>query len=362
MTGYVGQSHPELWNPAGDPDQVSDENFMKFMMSAMEWEAPDHALSLGITCEACHMGGKEHAENPESIKPKFFPNSPYLYVEGSREVDFGRTHQNLNWICGRCHVGHRPQLAAGMATWNSTEYTDAMRGSCYSELKCVDCHNPHQATGKKWALTPTQDDQKCLACHQKFAAPDALAAHTHHAVESDGSRCMNCHMPRLNEGLQDVVRTHMIFSPTNTQMIEANQPNACNQCHTEQSIDWTLTHLKEWYGANFSESRIAENYPDRKEKTTLNWLKHENPSVRLIAADSLARTKSLWALPQLIDALDDPVLLTRQFTAKAMEQMLDIKLEDYDYRFYMTPEERREPIAKIRAALLTSGTGAARTP
>ena len=24
---------------------------------------------------------------------------------------------------------------------------------------------------------------------------------------------MNCHMPRINEGLQDVVRTHMIYSP-----------------------------------------------------------------------------------------------------------------------------------------------------
>ena len=42
---------------------------------------------------------------------------------------------------------------------------------------------------------------------------------------------MNCHMPRINEGLQEVVRTHTIFSPTNSAMIESNQMNACNQCH-----------------------------------------------------------------------------------------------------------------------------------
>lgn len=69
-----------------------------------------------------------------------------------------------------------------------------------------------------------------------------------------------------------------------------------------------------------------------------------------------------WALPQLIDALDDPVLLTRQFTAKAMEQMLSIKLKDNDYHFYMTPEERRDPIAKIRTALLSTELGSTRNP
>lgn len=131
MTDYLGQAHPEIWNAESDPDLVSGENLMKFMMATMEWEAPDHALSLGITCEACHMGSKEHAVNPE-IKPNFFPVSPHLHVEGSREVELGRTHQNVNWICGRCHAGHRPQLAAGMSTWNSTEYSDAMRGSCYT--------------------------------------------------------------------------------------------------------------------------------------------------------------------------------------------------------------------------------------
>jgi len=39
---------------------------------------------------------------------------------------------------------------------------------------------------------------------------------------------MNCHMPKINEGINSLVRTHTIFSPTNPAMIEANRPNACN--------------------------------------------------------------------------------------------------------------------------------------
>ena len=151
---------------------------------------------------------------------------------------------NVNWMCGRCHTGHRPQLAAGMATWNSTEYADAMRGSCYSKLTCMNCHNPHEAIGHKWPLSPLQDDQLCIKCHQQYESPEAIRKHSHHETDSAGSRCMNCHMPRMNEGLQDVVRTHMIFSPTNSEMIESNQPNACNLCHTEKSIDWTVNYLQ----------------------------------------------------------------------------------------------------------------------
>ncbi len=351
MSDYIGDTHPQLWDASHHPAEISDQQLMPVMQSIVQWEAPDHAVTLGISCEACHMGLKRHAENEQS-KPLFFPNSPHLHLEAHDKIDFGRTHDNINWICGRCHVGDRPQLAAGMATWNSTEYSDAMRGSCYSKLRCIDCHDPHQATGPKWTQTPEQEDQKCTACHQQFQSADAIAAHSHHAAGSEGSHCMNCHMPRLNEGLQDVVRTHMILSPTNRDMIQANQPNACNQCHTRQSIQWTLDHLKSWYGAKFDNDQIAANYPHRGQPTALGWLESENSSVRLVAADTLARTKSRWALPQLIDALDDPFLLNRQFTAKAIEKMLDIDLKEFDYRFYMTPDERREPLTKIRAALL----------
>lgn len=162
---------------------------------------------------------------------------------------------------------------------------------------------------------------------------------------------MNCHMPRINEGLQDVVRTHTIYSPTQKEMIESNHPNACNLCHTDRPIDWTLQHLAQWYDADWSEQKLREAYSDREAPVAIGWLKSENEAVRLVAADAIGRAGDQSAIDELITSLDDPFLLNRQFTRVAVEKLLQVSLQDYGYRFYMTPEERAEGIARLRKAL-----------
>ncbi|HTI50781.1 MAG TPA: hypothetical protein VL475_07515, partial [Planctomycetaceae bacterium] len=352
LSEYVQSARPELWPSGRTPSDMANEEFATILREFHRFEAKDRAVTLGVSCEACHLGAKDHAEG-KLKHPRFFPNSPEVVVRSkSPDYDRGRTHDNVNWACGRCHAGDRPQYANGIATWNSTEYTDAMRGSCYSQLTCVRCHDPHVSIGHEWSHTGIEDDAICLSCHQKFEPEAARQAHTHHALDQEGSRCMNCHMPRINEGLQEVVRTHTIFSPTNRAMIESNQMNACNQCHVDQPIDWTLTHLKDWYGRTFSERAIAINYPARQRPVAAGWLRSENESVRLVAADSLARAGAHWALPGLIRALDDPFILNRQFTRIGLERMLSVKLGDYGYQFYQTREERAAPLQKLREQLL----------
>ena len=63
-------------------------------------------------------------------------------------------------------------------------------------------------------------------------------------------------------------------------MIEANQMNACNMCHVDQSIDWTLSHLKDWYGDTFDELAISANYPDRKKSAAIGWMASDKEAVR----------------------------------------------------------------------------------
>jgi predicted CXXCH cytochrome family protein len=357
ISSYLSSAHDDLWDSSRDPAALSNQKFAEMMDTIVEFDAPEQAVTLGVSCEACHLGSREHAQNPQRL-PEFFPRSPHLHVEAQESgFDFSRNAANVNWACGRCHAGNRPQFAAGMSTWNSTEYTDATRGSCYSKLKCVDCHSPHKAIGQEWALSPDQNDRLCLKCHEKFEPVEQLVAHTHHPAGSSGAHCMNCHMPRINEGLQDVVRTHMIYSPTNREMIEANHPNACNQCHVKESIEWTQKYLNDWYGAEYDPDVVAQNYSDSQDSVVLGWLKSGNESVRLIAADCLARTDSRWALPQLIEALDDPYLLNRQFVLKHLESMLGIRLDKYGYRFFMGPAERRAPLQEIRRALLAGPDG-----
>jgi len=345
MRKYLEETHPDMAQTVRDLLRRGvAENPM------LAWEAPKYAATLGVSCEACHLGAKAHVESGGRVLPKFFPESPHLFAEAKgKDLDFGRSHDNVNWACGRCHTGPRPQFAAGMSTWNSVEYADAVRGNCYSKLRCIDCHNPHRQIGPKWTPTADQDDAVCLKCHGHLRPAEKRQAHTHHPAGSEGARCLNCHMPRINEGLQDIVRTHMIYSPTRADMIEANHPNACNLCHTDRPIDWTLSHLKQWYGATYDEKKTTASYPDRARPVALGWLGSRNAAVRLVAVDALTRARDHKALPQLLDALDDEHLVNRQFAAKGLQEMLNVRLVDFGYRFYMTSVERRQPLTALRA-------------
>ncbi len=342
---YLDEAHPKL---ARSFASLMERSPVTNPMA--NWDAPSLAVTHGISCEACHLGTKAHVGSKGAVPPKFFPSSPHLHVEkGGGDIEFGRSHANVNWACARCHTGSRPQFAAGMSTWNSVEYSDAVRGSCYSKLRCIDCHNPHREIGPKWSLSADQDDGLCLKCHDQLKPAAQRVKHTHHPMGSEGARCMNCHMPRINEGLQDVVRTHMIYSPTRADMLEANHPNACNLCHTGQPIDWTLRYLKEWYGATYDQAKIAANYPDRAKPVAHGWLRSDKEAVRLVACESLVRDRDFKSLPLLCDALDDPYLVNRQFAYKGLQEMLNVRLADFGYRFYMSSAERAGPLAAIRA-------------
>ena len=365
ISSYLTATHPDL---AASTTGIASHEINRIVDQEMDrLPADPFAVTLGVSCEACHNGARQHVlgstERTTSQPPLFFPASPDLFIEGSDgEAVWGRRSHNLNWICGRCHSGSRPQFAGGMDTWNSTEYSDAVRGFCYagdnpqhsslSPLRCVDCHDPHYTIGKKWSHSPASDDARCIRCHQNLQPSQARLEHTHHAAGSPGSRCMNCHMPRLNEGMQDVVRTHRIFNPTERKMIEANQPNACNLCHLEKGIGWTLEHLKEWYGRSYSEAKIATNYGDTNASVGLGWLMSSHPATRLVAADALTRAGATWALSALVDSLDDPYLLNRQFTQRGLERMLGNQLEEFGYHFFMFEDERKEPLSRLRRSVV----------
>lgn len=350
LSSYLQESRPEVLLSGIVIPNYADSDLDEIFATMQRFDASDHATTLGISCEACHLGCKDHVAGKQK-KPVFFPQSQHLHIRTTpdRKLLLDRNPTNVNWVCGRCHAGPRPTYAAGMSTWNSVESTDAMLGSCYSQLTCIECHNPHVATGPVWTATPDQDDAKCLSCHQdQFKTAAARLHHTHHPAGSTGDRCMNCHMPRLNEGLQDVVRTHMIYSPTRADMIEANHPNACNQCHVKESIQWTVDYFQQWYGKKYDLS----NYESPADSAALGWLQSDNESVRLIGSDSLTRARAEWALPQLIQMLDDAHMINRQFTQIGLEAMLDTDLRTFDYHHYMTKPERLAPLNKMRKAWL----------
>lgn len=351
VSDYLRERYPDLMSrvQSGGPVQWQ----MQEVRQQLSLRPVSARVAMhGISCEACHLGCRAHAAKKLKL-PSFLPSGEHLYLANDDAfASTGRTTSNLNWVCSRCHQGERTLFSGGMSTWNSTEFSDAARGSCYSKLTCVQCHNPHQGIGQDWTRPLAQDDAVCLKCHQKFSQPDRRLAHTHHAAGSTGDSCINCHMPKLNEGMQNVVRTHMIHSPTMPEMIEAGHPNACNLCHLDKPVDWTLLALRDWYGSEFEESRIAKHYPDRTGPVGRNWLTHDHEAVRLVATATVGQQNAQWALPEIIDQLDDSYLLNRQFARMAVERMLDIELSEFGYQFYMTRAERQQPLRRIRERLL----------
>jgi len=365
LKSYVTDNHPALLRGI-DVDAPDSAELEEVLRRVTHKRAPVWEAASGVSCEACHYGNKSHVDSGGIITPNMFPTSPRLFLERRSDgVDLSRNPTNQNWTCGRCHQGERFEFAAGMGTWNSTEHSDAMKGACYLSddpsrptLRCIDCHNPHETTGQSWSLTADEDDRLCVKCHESLAVPDVRAEHTNHPVGSAGSRCMNCHMPRINEGLQDMVRTHMIFKPTNRAMLEANQPNACNMCHVEETLSWTLGWLTTWYET----TDVAHEESERP--ATLDWLRSWHPTTQMVAADVLTRAKADWALADVVESLDSKYMLVRQFAQIGLEDMLDTRLEELGYRFYMFEDERAAPLEAIRARYSpgVSPTGADITP
>jgi len=370
--GFLQENHPQVVKWADYYGKNTQDKVRKALSVMDDLPAEMYAAALGITCEGCHNGARIHAENEQQL-PRFFPAGKNVATLGtSTESVWGKNPQNANWTCAQCHTGGRSMFACGASTWNSTEYSDALRGACYDDsldntdanecLTCVHCHDPHVPTGKRWARTPAQDDASCLACHEQYLDAESRLSHTHHPAGSSGDRCMNCHMPRINEGMQDVVRTHLIFSPTDGAMLESNHPNACNLCHLQESIDWTIEKLTAWYGLTeqseataetdewkiWSEEKLQQNYSDRRMPVALGWLASDNEATRLVSMEALAKSNARWAISQMIDMLDDPYLINRQFTQQRLEEMLEIDLRDFGYRHYQYAPERAAPIRKIQ--------------
>ena len=107
---------------------------------------------------------------------------------------------------------------------------------------------------------------------------------------------------------------------------------------------WTLEHLDTWYGQTYSSTKVRRNYPARERPVGTGWLKSDRESVRLVGVDALAETRSGWALPRMLQALDDPFLVNRQFASRSLESWLGLSLADIGHRFHTSSEQRQPGI------------------
>jgi cytochrome c1 len=331
--------------PAEDLHLVGDEDDAPGLR-------PEELVTLGISCESCHFGGREHAEDEKTIL--FLPTSPKLAF-GKATPELVRSARTsayaVNSICAQCHFSRGvSSYPNGAGTWNSREAVDMLEGSCASQVKCTDCHDPHVASAPGGGPDRPEHIQACLECHEGYRDPEAREDHTQHGVEVS---CLDCHMPRIVQGLESVVRTHRISAPGDPRMLAAGAPNACNLCHLDRSIEWTAAALRLGWGRRVPVNPTwSKAYGGRTDAATgLAWLSSSVASHRLVAADAYARSpQGKTELGRLIRSLDDPMAVNRMFGLFAVERVLGRRLTEVEYSPTAPPETRRQQVAELLQA------------
>ena len=90
----------------------------------------------------------------------------------------------------------------------------------------------------------------CTSCHSQFRDATAITQHSHHPAESEASRCVSCHMPRIMDALLFRARYHQIDDIPDAEMTkrfgQQESPNACLLCHTGKSAEWAGQQLSAW--------------------------------------------------------------------------------------------------------------------
>ncbi len=232
--------------------------------------------SYTVNCESCHGPGREHVERASA-------GSLGLGAAGDlaiRTLAVQSEDESLE-TCFQCHalkraltedylpgdafdeayslllpmVGDRPFKPDGRVA-SFAYQLNHVASSCYLDgnMTCTDCHEPHGQGYQDPAGAPLSDrfaDGQCTACHASKAAEPSR--HTGHPDGSEGSRCVACHMPylqqpQLGEEIAYARSDHTIPIPRPAFDASLGVRSACVQCHDDLSVEQLETQAREWWG------------------------------------------------------------------------------------------------------------------
>ncbi|MBI5688930.1 MAG: tetratricopeptide repeat protein [Verrucomicrobia bacterium] len=213
----------------------------------------------GINCETCHGPSAEHVRLARALPPGAPMPDPKLIV--ARKL----TPEQTNATCGSCHAKLSPlteHLPPGerffdhfnLSTLEDPDFypdgrdlgenftmTTWRLSPCLKsgQIDCVDCHT----SSGRYKFRQGNPNAACLPCHEKHV--NNAAAHSHHPAESEGARCVACHMPKTEFGRMHR-SDHSMRPPAPAATLAFKSPNACNMCHMDKDAAWADKHVREW--------------------------------------------------------------------------------------------------------------------
>ncbi|HUQ86044.1 MAG TPA: cytochrome c3 family protein [Vicinamibacterales bacterium] len=149
--------------------------------------------------------------------------------------------------CTSCHVAHGSRNEFSLkVNINQGRNGDAL---------CTQCHTTpasgNREPGAGNLKTPGPQNPK-----PSFNGP-GLRAHTFHAPDSAGSRCISCHMSDVNWRLLIRRRDHTFQPPVPENTAQFGIPNACTTCHDNRSPEWAAKQMNEWWGDGDRRAKAA---------------------------------------------------------------------------------------------------------
>jgi predicted CXXCH cytochrome family protein len=192
-------------------------------------------------------------------------------------------------------------------------------------VTCSDCHDPH--TQKLRA----PGNAVCAQCHD--AAKYDATAHHHHPPGQPAAQCVACHMPATIYMVVDPRRDHSMRVPRPDLSVSLGVPNACSDCHRENTAQWAADAVRAWYGRDavgfqqFATTFAAAQRADPRvaaDLVALAFAPGQPPVVRASALELMARQDGTDATDVATQAARDAEPLVR-LAATRMGEALPVE-------------------------------------
>ena len=229
---------------------------------------------IGVGCEACHGPGEAHLAWANKLETSQVPWTGL--TETGFTIDMSAGGETYIQQCATCHSLREPfddgnplpgtafhdayRLNAlrsesyhpdGQILAEVYVYGSFLQSKMYAKgVTCNDCHEPHSAQLR------AQDNGVCTQCHSeagntRFPTLTIKSydhpSHHFHEPGTQGAQCKSCHMIERNYMVVDGRRDHSFRIPRPDLSAETRSPNACNDCHENETVAWAAAAVEDWY-------------------------------------------------------------------------------------------------------------------